>query len=170
GVYSEVGQGSTFKVYLPRIQQEPEHQRKRASFVPRPQGTETILVVEDESGVREMIAQILSAHGFQVITAVDGPEALRLSREYPGPIHLLIADLVMPSISGVELAEQLLAHRPELQVIYMSGYPKDELLRRKFVREQSALLIKPLTEEALLQKVQASLGGMGRIPIPETRG
>ncbi len=162
GVYSEVGQGSTFKVYLPRIQEEPRRPHKTSSVVSEPpRGTETILVVEDEATVREMITQILNAHGFRALTAADGPEALQLSREHQGPIHLLLTDLVMPSMSGVELAEQLRADRPELRVIYMSGYPKDELMRRKLVEEQAVFLIKPLTEETLIQTVQAVLCSTG---------
>jgi len=160
-VYSEVGQGTTFKVYLPRTEEVESRPllRARLPFRPTPaRGTETLLVAEDEADVRDPVAQILSAQGYQVLTAASGSEALRISGKHSGPIHLLLTDLVMPQMSGKALAEQLGSQRPEMRVLYMSGYV-DATLQRRVLDGQAAFLPKPFTAEQLIQKVQAVLSG-----------
>jgi two-component system cell cycle sensor histidine kinase/response regulator CckA len=159
-VYSEVGLGTTFKIYLPRSEKAEAplvaRAHVRSPSLP-PGGTETVLLVEDEAGVRELAAQILGAQGYQVLTAANGSEALRISGEHDGPIHLLLTDLVMPQMSGKELAEQLGSRRPEMRVLYMSGYTEDGIVQRRVIAGQVAFLSKPLTEESLIEKVRAVL-------------
>jgi two-component system, cell cycle sensor histidine kinase and response regulator CckA len=121
-VYSELGKGTCFKIYLPRVDHAEEHigSPKPAAEVPR--GTETILLTEDEADVREIARQFLESGGYQVIEAKDGAEALRLARENRGKIDLLVTDMVMPGMTGQELAVQLQEEQPEICVVFMSGY------------------------------------------------
>ena len=150
-VYSQVGQGTTFQIYLPRTREigAPVSPRPIASSIVR--GTETILVVEDDTAVRGLALQILRTHGYQVLAAGSGAEALRISREHDSPIHMLLTDVVMPHMSGKELAEQLQSQRPDMRVLYMSGHS------HQVMEEGGVLLPKPFTAETLTQKIRVVL-------------
>jgi two-component system, cell cycle sensor histidine kinase and response regulator CckA len=120
-VYSEPGRGTTFKIYLPRVQEAVDPSAARPGLPESARGYETILLVEDELAVRELARDVLRAHGYTVLAAQNGREALRISERHSGPIHLLLTDVVMPEMSGQELANRLAALRPTIPVVYMSG-------------------------------------------------
>jgi len=154
--YSELGQGTTFKVYLPRCEQVEQsfiHSLPPIGL----RGSETILLVEDEGPVRAVASGILTRHGYLVLEAGNGEEALRQSELHPGAIELLLTDVVMPRMSGRELAEQLLAVRPQLKVLYMSGYTDDAILQHRVLESGVLLLQKPLRPIALLKRVREAL-------------
>ena len=154
-VSSEPEQGTTVKVYLPKADpDEPEADR------PHPlQGHETVLVVEDEDGVRELVRQILVEHGHAVLTARHGRDALLLAERYERPIELLVTDVVMPEMGGGELVERLTALRPDLKVLYISGYTNEEVLRRGVPGMEASFLHKPFTSEGLMRRVREALEG-----------
>jgi two-component system, cell cycle sensor histidine kinase and response regulator CckA len=156
-VDSTPGRGTTFRIYLPRFEERLEAVEPAA--VPRTslQGLETVLLVEDEVGVRGVAQQILQSAGYTVLAASDGEEAVRLSAQRAGPIHLLLTDVVMPGMSGPELARRLAAMRPALKVMYMSGYPEDAIIRRDLLDPRTVFLPKPFTRETLVRKVRESL-------------
>jgi CheY-like chemotaxis protein len=154
-VHSAVGRGSTFEVYLPAV-----HERVAASVSAVPieikVGSQTILLAEDDSTVRRLARDILTDHGYAVLDACDGDEALEVARQYRGPIHLLITDVVMPGLSGRDLAAQLTAERPEIRVLYTSGYTEDVMMRAGFENSQS-LLHKPFLPVDLLRRAAEML-------------
>jgi two-component system, cell cycle sensor histidine kinase and response regulator CckA len=152
-VSSEPGQGTTVKVYLPRA--EPDETEAESPGVL--QGHETVLVVEDEDGVRELVRKILVEHGHAVLTARHGRDALRLAERYERPIDLLVTDVVMPEMGGGELVERLTDLRPDLKVLYISGYTDDEVLRRGVPGAEAHFLHKPFTSEALMRRVREVL-------------
>jgi two-component system cell cycle sensor histidine kinase/response regulator CckA len=155
-VYSEPGKGTTFKVFLPRSG-VPEVTALRESQAPPPaHGSETVLLAEDEAGVRSVTRRILEHHGYTVLEAASGAEALRLARQCER-IHLLVTDVVMPKMSGRELAEQLLKTRPTLKVLYVSGYTDDTIIHHGVLDEGVAFLQKPITPSSLARKVRAVL-------------
>jgi PAS domain S-box-containing protein len=156
-VVSEPGQGATFTVYLPRV----EHP---ADTLPAPDarpmgwtGSGTILVAEDDEGVRKIVGATLARAGYTVLEGRDGADALGLGATHPGALDLLLTDLVMPGMSGRDLAARLLAERPRLPVLYMSGYSDDEVLRRGIVEDGSTYLKKPFNPESLLRKIREVL-------------
>ncbi len=153
-VYSEPGQGTTFKMYLPR-EKRPVLQRqpKQDSRAPKP-GAETVLLVEDENGVRVLVREILRQSGYRVLEAADGGEALRVCQEHEGKIHLLLTDVVMPVMSGRELAERAGALRPDLRVLYMSGYTDNIVIHHGVDSRQTDFLQKPFTPGVLARKVR----------------
>jgi CheY-like chemotaxis protein len=120
-------------------------------------GTETILIVEDETHVREVAREALEEYGYAIKEACNGNEALLFSERYEGPIHLLLIDLVMPGGSGREAAERLLSHRPDMKVLFMSGYTDDAVARHGVLVPSTTLLEKPFSPEALAQKVREVL-------------
>jgi two-component system, cell cycle sensor histidine kinase and response regulator CckA len=155
-VSSEPGQGSTVKVFLPRVEgDEPDEFGTPSSL----RGEETVLVVEDEDGVRELLWKILTEHGHTVLEARHGRDALTVAGGYNHPIHLLVTDVVMPEMGAGELVDQLLAKRPELKVLYISGYTNSEVMRRGITREDAAFIQKPFTGEELMRKVREVLDG-----------
>ncbi len=161
-VYSEVGQGTTFKIYLPcaeEVEAQPFPDTRSALASSLVRGTETVLIVEDRDEVRDLAAKVLRAHGYQVLTAANGPEALQVSRQHEGPIHLLLTDVVMPRMSGKELADQMRNYRPDLRVLYMSGYADHAILENGVLAPHAVFLSKPFTVEDLMQKVRAVLDG-----------
>jgi CheY-like chemotaxis protein len=161
-VQSVKGRGTTFRVYLPRVQDSASSERR---MEPRDQfraGTETILLVEDDDGLRELARKILSKNGYEVIASSGGSDAERLCREHGGRIHLLLTDVVMPGISGKELASKLAAIRPEMLVMYMSGYA-DEMVTRQGVANGMHFIQKPFTPVALTKKLREVLDG-GLLP------
>ncbi|MCL4370811.1 MAG: CHASE domain-containing protein [Chloroflexi bacterium] len=155
--YSEPGWGTTFKIYLPVIDEPVVAVGSRITPGDPACGSETILLVEDEELVRSLARRILQSNGYQVLEAARGEDALRLCKTHAGPIHLVITDVVMPGMSGRELAEQLRYFRTETKVLYMSGYTDDDMVRRGVLQEEMAFLQKPFKPEALLNRVRRML-------------
>jgi PAS domain S-box-containing protein len=156
-VYSEPGLGTAFKVYLPRVADDPLGAEPVAPPAAPGRGTETILLAEDDEAVRTFARRALAGAGYTVLEAPDGEEALRMSARYEGTIHLLITDVVMPGIPGRVLAERLASERPELNVLYVSGYTENAIVHNGVLDPGTAFLHKPLTVESLLQKVREVL-------------
>ncbi|MBI3977155.1 MAG: response regulator [Chloroflexi bacterium] len=160
-VYSEPGQGATFKVYLPRLEEATTSTGPHQA-PPGPEGgTETVLIVEDERIVRKMVRTILEENGYAVLEAAHGEAAIRVAAEHAGPIHLLITDVVMPGMSGRQVAERLAAGHPAMRVIYSSGYTDDAVVRHGVLEGGVAFLQKPFRPAALLQKVREVLVAPG---------
>ena len=155
-VQSDPGRGTTFTVYLPRVDAEADEQRAPA-FSPVLGGTETILLVEDELQVRELAHAILRRSGYEVLTAGSGEDALRESERYPGDIHLLLTDVVMPGISGPELARRLSQTRPRTAILCMSGYTEEVVTQHGVPAVGVSYLQKPLTPARLTRKVREAL-------------
>jgi PAS domain S-box-containing protein len=157
-VFSEPGRGTTFRVYLPQLAEgAPEPDAARAPAGPWPRGTETILLVEDDKAVRDFARSLLRDAGYTVLEARGGVEALRVCGEYAGAIHLLVTDVVMPGMTGRELAGRLAPLRPSLRVLYLSGYTDDAVIRRGVVEAETHFLPKPFGPEELARKVREVL-------------
>lgn len=154
---SEPGNGTTFRVYLPRVEETVQPVSHPATSDRAQSGTETILVVEDEAAVRRLLKHVLTRHGYTVLEAGDGLEALQVYKDGSRPIDLLLTDIVMPRMGGPELAERMLHLQPELKVLFMSGYTGDVLVRTGALRTGSAFLQKPLKPEVLVGKVREAL-------------
>jgi signal transduction histidine kinase/ActR/RegA family two-component response regulator len=154
-VYSEIGRGTTFKIYLPLVEQPAETMPKQRGARELPRGTETILLTEDEDLVRRMTREMLEEIGYDVLEAGNGVEALEVAARYEGRIQLLLTDVVMPHMSGRELAEKLAAIRPDAAVLYMSGYTDDAIVHHGVLDLGVAFLEKPYTPETLAHKVRA---------------
>jgi CheY-like chemotaxis protein len=152
-VYSEVGIGSSFKVYLPRVD-APAEVAPAIPSLPTRRGTETVLLVEDEDGVRALVRQVLHKHGYNVLEARNGGEALLLCERHQGTIDLLLTDVVLEQMGGRELAERLLKVRSDLKVLYVSGYADDAIVHHGVLKPGMAFLQKPFTTEALARKVR----------------
>ncbi len=155
-VYSEPGRGTSFKVYLPRVWDEQTCPGRDRTIEGRtlPQGTETVLLVEDEKGVRELAREYLEMTGYTVIEAENGHTALELAALHSGPIHLLMTDVVMPGISGRELSARVKAIRPEIRVLFMSGYTDQAVVHHGILETDAVLLQKPFTVAALAAKLR----------------
>jgi two-component system, cell cycle sensor histidine kinase and response regulator CckA len=156
GVYSGVGKGTQFKVYFPRADAAAAAERvvDTLSPVARPRaGVQTVLVVEDEDGLRELAKRLLQRLGYTVLIAADASEASRLFEEHP-TIDVLLTDVVMPGASGPELTSQLIERRPALKVIYMSGYTEDAIVHHGVLKAGIAFLHKPFTSETLGRKIR----------------
>jgi PAS domain S-box-containing protein len=156
-VYSELGRGTTFKLYFPFAEGRISTGRSFPGIKPIAQGSETILLVEDEDAVRSMVRLMLEEAGYSVLEASRGSEALRLASEHPGPVHLLITDVVMPEMGGRELVERLAGLRREIKVLYLSGYTHDAVVRHGVLQAEVAFLQKPFTMAALANKVREVL-------------
>jgi signal transduction histidine kinase/CheY-like chemotaxis protein len=156
-VYSEVGRGTTFKIYLPCAEGPVKEVEVDADNFDLLQGTETVLLVEDEEVVREMATEILRDSGYHVLEAKHGDEAILLERQHSGVIHLMLTDVVMPEMSGRELAEQLTPLRRDMKVLYMSGYTDDAIVHHGVLEEGTAFIGKPFTPSALTRKVREVL-------------
>jgi signal transduction histidine kinase/CheY-like chemotaxis protein len=156
-VDSKLGTGTTFEIYLPQEKGKAEVTEAEKKNTPTPQGSETVLVVEDEAGVRELACQFLRVKGYNVLEAEGGLEALTVSRSHPGAIHLLLSDMVMPKMSGEELAVQLRAARPDIRVAFMSGY--SEFSRGDLGKgfPEAPVLQKPFSPASLVEIVREAL-------------
>jgi CheY-like chemotaxis protein len=154
-VYSEVGKGTTVKIYLPRADGDAETVSPAPSTEPK--GRETVLVVEDEGSVRELVEKVLTGKGYRVLTASDGNEGLRVAEGHPDPIHMVLTDVVMPGMGGRELASRLEAARNGMKVLFMSGYSEKAVSRHGILEDGLAFLQKPFSSETLLRKVRETL-------------
>ncbi len=157
-VDSNLGKGSTFKIYFPKAKagQRSKHKEK-AKITEAFQPTETILVAEDSEALRRLILEVLKGYGYRVLEASNGEEAIEVAEQYKGTIHLLLTDVVMPRISGKELAKRLKSVNPMLRVLYMSGYTDDIVVQKGILKRDAVFLQKPFTKKDLLRKVREAL-------------
>jgi CheY-like chemotaxis protein len=158
GVYSEVGQGTTFRVYLPRVDDSWEAAAVAAVLSePRRARGETILLVEDADALRMMIREMLESAGYKVLAGESPEEALAVGEAHSGPIHLVLTDVVMPRLSGPQVAERLKAAWPGVKVLYMSGYTDEAIVHHGVLEGGTPFLQKPFTTDGLLRKVSEIL-------------
>jgi PAS domain S-box-containing protein len=156
--YSEPGEGTTFKIYLPRAKGEMDAEVGHAGQETLQRGTETLLVAEDDDGVREIAVTLLRSAGYEVLGAASGKEALEVFEKHGGPVDALITDVVMPEMSGKELAESLKVRCPGIKVIYMSGYTDNIIAHHGVLEKGVSFIQKPFTRGSLLRKVREVLG------------
>jgi two-component system cell cycle sensor histidine kinase/response regulator CckA len=156
-VDTELGNGSTFTVYLPQAEAPTEAPRASEPVRDESHGSEVVLLAEDEDNIREPAQEILEEKGYTVLPACDGTHAIEAARHWEGPIHLLISDVVMPGMSGSELAARLITERPGLRVLYISGYPEDAIARHGVLQPGRSFLQKPFPPGVLLQTVRQIL-------------
>src|SRR5260370_23159612 len=156
-VYSEVGRGTSFKIYLPRVDQHVGRVGAVRPVSEAPRGTETILLAEDEQDVREVAREFLESGGYMVIEARDGADALNSVEKHEGAIDLLVTDMVMPGMTGQELTARLLENRPEIRVLYQSGYSERAAVDSGRGDSSMRLLAKPFNRWALLRAVHEIL-------------
>ena len=164
-VESRPGQGTTFTIYLPRLEAAVEAPRDRMSLAAKLEGSETILVVEDEEALRTLLCRFFRLYGYNVLEARHGGEALLLCERHQGPIHLMVTDVVMPQMSGKELADRLAPLHPEMKVFFMSGYTDSDLSAYGAPESSQHFIPKPFRPMDLVKKVRDSLdasrGGHG---------
>ena len=156
-VYSEPGQGTTFKIYLPKVKEGTEPEEKERTPVGDLNGSETVLIVEDDDRVRNLARKILERYGYSVLEAQNGEDALRVSEAHDGSIDLLITDVVMPKMGGKEVAERLQPLYPQIKVIYMSGYTDNAIVHHGVLAPGLNFLEKPFAPEGLARKVREVL-------------
>jgi two-component system, cell cycle sensor histidine kinase and response regulator CckA len=156
-VDSKPGEGTTFRIYLPCVEESVLLGRAGPSTSALPQGSETILLVEDEEAVRALTSHIFQSCGYVVLEAADGSEAVRVATHHRGPIQLLATDVVMPGIGGRELASMLRSLQPEVKVLFLSGYTDEAIIRPGAPAEKAHFLQKPYSPLALAQKVREVL-------------
>ncbi|MBI4512506.1 MAG: response regulator, partial [Gemmatimonadetes bacterium] len=156
-VYSEVGRGTTFKIYLPTVDGPAEPLPTRQEPEVARGGTETVLVVEDEAAVRELAARVLRDRGYTVLEASTAEQALRTAEVYREGIHLLLVDVVLPGMGGKELFERIRTTRPAIKALYMSGYTCNAVVRQGILEPGVFLLEKPFTSNVLIRKVREVL-------------
>lgn len=158
---SQLGNGTTFDIYFPQVQTgdavEVPASRTKPSVTHVTRGTETVLLVEDQDGIRELVCEFLQNTGYTVLQAADGNEALQIADEYKHPIHLLLTDIVMPNVGGRELAQRLAQPRPQMKVLFMSGYPDHATWSSELVDDTAAVLQKPFPLDTLARKVRTLL-------------
>jgi PAS domain S-box-containing protein len=159
---SEPGKGSTFRIFLPIVTESESSEELELSRAVEPEkaaapGGETILLIEDEPLVRDLTVEVLSSRHYNVLTARDGEEALAIASAHPAPIHLAVTDVVLPAMSGKEVARRLRESRPGLKVLFMSGYAEEQVVHRGVVEKDVAFLAKPFTPAALTQKIRGVL-------------
>jgi len=158
-VSSELGKGTSFQIYLPRVEEAVSAGQKegRTAGSLSGRGKETILIVEDDAAVRLVTRQFLQYGGYNVLEAGDSAQALAIAQQHLRPIHLLVTDLVLPGVSGFSVSRQPASFRPEMKILYVSGYADHSVLRESVWNGNSAFLQKPFACQALLQKVRALL-------------
>ncbi len=160
-VRSEPGKGTTFEIYLPYVERAAEKEAPgpgtRTALAAAPDGTETVLLVEDQEGIRDLVQEFLQRKGYTVLHAVDGDDALRIAGEHNEQIHLLVTDVVMPNIGGQELARRLTPLRPQMKVLFMSGYPEHASRGEEAVDRNVPVLLKPFLLDTLARKVRSVL-------------
>jgi signal transduction histidine kinase len=158
-IESKMGQGTVCKIFFPKVNEAVQAAPAAGGSISRATGRETILVVEDDPSVRGLVQETLRLSGYEVLVARHGIEALLTGAKHLGPIHLLLTDVAMPQMSGPEVAEKLTVVRPELKVLYMSGYPDHPVFDQGGVKRETAFLHKPFTPNVLTQKVRDVLDG-----------
>jgi CheY-like chemotaxis protein len=163
-VYSELDYGTTFKMYLPRVEEAEEKPDPQPAPAGPPQGHETILVVEDEPQLRDLTRQSLETHGYTVLVAEHGAAAIEVVQRYGGVIHLLLTDIIMPVMNGRELAQHMAGLSPTTRILFMSGYTENAAWRNDMIEISANFLQKPFTLDALTRKVREVL----ETPNPET--
>ncbi|MDO9567504.1 MAG: ATP-binding protein [Candidatus Desulfaltia sp.] len=156
-VYSEPGQGSTFSVYLPKMNVDTEPEEKEQTFVDELCGSETVLIVEDDEGLLKLVQNVLQGCGYRVLSAENGEKALRVGKEHEGQIDLMITDVVMPKMGGREAADRLQPLYPQMKVLYMSGYTDNAIVHHGVLESGLNFLEKPFTPECLARKVREVL-------------
>jgi PAS domain S-box-containing protein len=156
-VYSELGHGTTFKIYLPRVDEQAEVAHRGTAMPQSVHGNETVLLAEDAGPLRAVVSHILRRNGYTVLEGPDGKSALDKAAEHDGPIHLLITDVIMPEMSGRQLAERLRERRPELKVLFVSGYTDDAIVRHGILEPGISFLQKPFSPDTLARKVREIL-------------
>ncbi|MBZ5682440.1 MAG: GAF domain-containing protein [Acidobacteriia bacterium] len=159
-VESNPGRGTTFEIYLPRAEEPPAAAKSKPagkSLQSMPKGTETILLVEDEEGIRSLTSEFLCAQGYTVLDAMNGEKALRIADGHEDLIHLLVTDMVMPKLGGIELAHRLRKVRPQMKVLFMSGYPEHPALSSEGAGQPETILQKPFSLDTLAHKVRSVL-------------
>jgi len=156
-VDSEKGKGASFSVYLPRLEQLAAQSAPAVAAPINTRGSETILLVEDAEPLRKLAAMFLQESGYRILSAPDGQQALQMARQNPGPIHLLLTDVVMPGMNGRVLAERLAASQRGMRVLYMSGYTDSFIAGHGVLEAGTHLLHKPFTQETLTRKVRELL-------------
>ena len=156
-VQSELGRGTVFTIYFPRTDEPSEAAGAIPVSLAAAGGNETVLLVEDEDSVRQLVRETLESRGYRVLEAANGKDALALAASHADPIHLLITDVVMPGLSGHELVQQLQPSRPDLKVLYLSGYAQDAFAPGT-TDAQKTFLQKPFTLQSLTRKVREILG------------
>jgi PAS domain S-box-containing protein len=154
-VYSEIDHGTTFKLYFPRVHEPATDLRDEG--IAAPQGAETILVVEDEQGVRELTTRMLERLGYRVLAAAGGAQALEIARSHAGHIALAVTDVVMPNMSGAQLAAELRQTHPDIKVVFISGYTENAISQHGVLDEGVAFLAKPFNRESLARKMRQVL-------------
>jgi PAS domain S-box-containing protein len=157
--YSEVDKGTTFRVYLPRVTSDAQPYKRTTETESPARGTETVLVVEDDEKVRRLVREVLRKHGYEVLDAANGNAALSVAESHSGAIHLLVTDVVMPQLSGREVADRLAALRPEMKVLFMSGYTDDAVVHHGILDANTPFIQKPFATGALARKVRDVLDG-----------
>jgi two-component system, cell cycle sensor histidine kinase and response regulator CckA len=167
-VDSAPGRGTVFKIYLPQTDKPAITQRPDVSTAKLQQGSETVLLVEDEDEVRAAVCESLQMRGYVVLKARHGKEAVMICRRHEGPIHLLLTDVIMPQMTGPELVQRVSPLRPEMKVLYVSGYTSDALHQRNLMEPGTAFLQKPFTPDALARQVRAVLDTPLRPRTPHT--
>jgi CheY-like chemotaxis protein len=158
-VYSEPGKGSTFRIYLPAAAEHTEAALRGRDSGAMRNGSETILVAEDDGQVRSLIRRSLEACGYRVLEAAHGEEALARAAEHAGAIHLLVTDVVMPRLGGQTLAERLRAERSNLRIVFLSGYSHDAVTHHGALAAEAAFVQKPVSPEELMRVVRVALDG-----------
>ncbi|HEX8696051.1 MAG TPA: PAS domain S-box protein [Longimicrobium sp.] len=166
-VYSEPENGTTFRIYLPPVEAPAEEAASGPGAAAPTRGAETVLLAEDEETVRRLARRVLQRSGYTVLEAADGEEALRVAGAHRGPIHLLVTDVVMPRLGGRDLAARLLAARPGLRVLYVSGYTEEAVQRHGVLDPGIGFLEKPFTAEALAERVRRALDEPAAAPAAE---
>lgn len=156
-VKSEIGKGSVFEIYFPCVKETVAKKKETAHTEHYLRGSETILVVEDEDVVRELVCQVLRRQGYHVIRVQHGGSALLKSEQYMDNIHLILSDIVMSEMNGPELVKRLKVHHPEMKILYMSGYLDDEIVRHGILEEDVQFIQKPFSPVSLLKKVREVL-------------
>ncbi|MGQ9699417.1 MAG: PAS domain S-box protein, partial [Armatimonadota bacterium] len=160
-VYSEPGKGTTFRVYLPAVDGEPNVPEEVSYRSPDLAGDETVLLVEDEDAVRSLLKGVLASYGYTVLDASNGSEALDVAAKYQGPIHVVVTDVVMPEMGGRALTEKLVQQRPDVKVVFMSGYTGDAIAHHGVLDEGVEFLQKPFPLEAVAAKIRSVMSGQG---------
>jgi len=158
GVYSELGKGTTFKIYFPRVEEPLDVVARPIQGGPLPRGTETLLVVEDEPSVRHLARRVLEDLDYEVLSASNGQDALHVAREHDGaPIRMVVTDVIMPLMGGKAMAESLKATYPSLKILFTSGYTEDAIANDEMIEAGVGFLFKPYTPATLARKVREML-------------